>query len=69
MKKVLKKIDWFQVGVLGLGIAASIAKSFYENKKFDEALNKKFNEKIEKKVDQLIKDGLIKPVKDISKIK
>lgn len=62
MKKFLKKIDWFQVGVLGLGIAASLAKSFYENKKFDEALDKKFTEQIEKKVDKMIKDGVIAPV-------
>lgn len=60
MKKVLSKIDWFQIGVLGLGIAASVAKSFYENKKFDEALQKKFDEKIEKKVNELIENGRIK---------
>lgn len=60
MKKVLSKIDWFQIGVLGLGIAASVAKSFYENKKFDEALQKKFDEKIEKKVNELIESGTIK---------
>lgn len=62
MKKFIKKIDWFQVGVLGLGIAASIAKSFYDNKKFNEALDKKFAEEIEKKVDKMIKDGVITPV-------
>lgn len=62
MKKVLKKIDWFQVGVLGLGIAASVAKTFYENKKFNEALDKKLNEQIEKKVDKMVKDGIITPV-------
>ena len=26
MKKVLSKVDWIQVGVLGLGLVASLAK-------------------------------------------
>lgn len=62
MKKILKKVDWFQIGVLGLGIAASVAKTFYENKKFNESLEKKLEEKVEKKVDEMIEKGLITPV-------
>lgn len=54
MKKVLKKIDWVQVGVLGLGLAASLAKSIYEAKRFDADLDKKYEDNFEKKVNELI---------------
>lgn len=54
MKKVLKKIDWFQVGVLSLGVAASLAKSIYEAKRFDADLNEKYEDNFEKKVNALI---------------
>lgn len=63
MKKVFKKVDWVQIGVLGLGIAATLAKTIYENKKFNEALDKKFTEAIEKKVDKMVNDGVITPLK------
>lgn len=63
MKKIFKKMDWVQIGVLGLGIAATLAKSIYENKKFDEALDKKFTEAIDKKVNKMINDGVITPLK------
>ncbi len=62
MKKVLKKIDWFQIGVLGLGLAASLAKSVYEAKKFDANLEKKYDDHFEKRVNELI-DKKIKKLK------
>ena len=52
MKKVLKKIDWVQVGVLGL--AASLAKSIYEAKRFDADLEKRYDGNLEKKINEII---------------
>ena len=49
MKNIFKKMDWIQVGVLALGITASIAKTVYENKKFDDNLAKQTNNHFEKK--------------------
>lgn len=54
MKKVLKKIDWFQIGVLGLGLAASLAKSIYEVKRFDADLEKRYDCNLEKKINEII---------------
>lgn len=54
MKKVLSKIDWVQVGVLSLGLAASLAKSVYEAKRFDANLEKRCDEHFEKRVNELI---------------
>lgn len=54
MNKIFKKVDWVQVGVLALGITASIAKSIYEAKKFDANLQKQSNDHFEKKVNELI---------------
>ena len=54
MNKIFKKVDWIQVGVLALGITASIAKSIYEAKKFDANLQKQSNDHFEKKVNELI---------------
>ena len=36
MKKMVKKIDWVQIGVLGIGLVATLAKSIYEAKRFDQ---------------------------------
>ena len=54
MKKVLKKIDWIQVGVLGLGLAASLAKSIYEAKRFNADLEKRYDGNLEKKINEII---------------
>lgn len=54
MKKVLKKIDWIQVGVLSLGLAASLAKSIYEAKRFDADLEKRYDGNLEKKINEII---------------
>ena len=54
MKKVLKKIDWIQVGVLGLGLAASLAKSIYEAKRFDADLEKRYDGNLAKKINEII---------------
>lgn len=62
MKKVLKKIDWVQIGVLGLGLAASLAKSVYEAKRFDADLDKKYDGNFEKRVNELI-DKKMKNIK------
>lgn len=62
MKKFIKKLDWVQVGVLALGITASIAKTLYESKKFDENLAKQTNDQFEKKVNELI-DAKLKKLK------
>lgn len=60
MKKVLKKIDWVQIGVLSLGLAASLAKSVYEAKRFDSNLEKRCDDHFEKKVNELIDKRLNK---------
>jgi hypothetical protein len=60
MNKFIKKIDWIQVGVLALGITASLARTLYENKKFDENLTKRSNEHFDKKVNELIDQKLQK---------
>jgi len=62
MKNIFKKMDWIQVGVLALGITASIAKTVYENKKFDDNLAKQTNNHFEKKVNELI-DAKLKKIK------
>lgn len=62
MKKVLKKIDWVQIGVLSLGLAASLAKSVYEAKKFDANLEKRCDDHFEKRVNELI-DKKLKKIK------
>lgn len=62
MKKIFKKMDWIQVGVLALGITASIAKTVYESKKFDDNLAKQTNDHFEKKVNELI-DAKLKKIK------
>jgi len=58
MKNILKKIDWIQVSVLGLGVVASLAKSIYEAKRFDEDLDKKYDEHFEKKVSKIVEEKL-----------
>ncbi len=60
MKNILKKLDWIQVGVLVLGVTASLARTLYENKKFDESLAKKSDDHFEKKVNELIDQKLKK---------
>lgn len=60
MKKVIQKIDWVQVGVLGLGLIATLAKSVYEAKRFDEDLNKRYDDHLEKKVSEIIDKKLAK---------
>lgn len=62
MKNVLKKIDWFQVGVIGLGLTASLVKSIYENKRFDANLNKQYDEHFEKRVSEIV-DAKLKKLK------
>lgn len=62
MNKLFKKLDWFQVGVLALGITASVAKTIYESKKFDANLDKQHNDHFEKKVNELI-DAKLKKIK------
>ena len=54
MNNVLKKVDWVQVGVLGLGLFASLAKSIYESKPFDADLDKKYEQNFEKKVLEIV---------------
>lgn len=58
MKNILKKIDWIQVSVLGLGVVASLAKSIYEAKRFDEDLDKKYDEHFEKRVSKIVEEKL-----------
>ena len=60
MKNVLQKIDWVQVGVLGLGLAASLAKAIYESKRFDANLDKRCDDHFEKRVNELIDKKLKK---------
>lgn len=60
MKKFLEKIDWFQVGVLTLGLTASLAKSLYETKRFDDNLNKKYDDNLEKRINEIIDKKLAK---------
>ncbi len=60
MKNILKKLDWIQIGVLALGVTASLARTLYENKKFDENLSKKNDDHFEKKVNELIDQKLKK---------
>lgn len=60
LKKIdITRIDWCQVGVVGLGIAATIVKSIYENKRFDANLEKQyinhFEERVSKIVDKKLK--------------
>lgn len=56
----LSRIDWCQVGVFMLGIGATIAKTLYENKKFDENLDRQyiehFDERVSKIVDKKLKN-------------
>lgn len=54
MNKVLKKIDWFQVGVITMGLAATLVKSIYESKRFDSNLNKRYDDNFEKRVEEII---------------
>ncbi len=60
MKKVLSKVDWIQVGVLGLGLVASLAKSIYETKRFDADLDKKYEDNFEKRVSEIVDQKLKK---------
>lgn len=60
MKKVLSKIDWFQVGVISLGLVASLSKSIYDAKKFDSVIEKQLDEGLEKKVQEIVKKELKK---------
>jgi len=60
MKKVLSKIDWFQVGVLGLGLTASLVKSIYETKRFDANLNKRYDDNLEKRISEIVDKKLSK---------
>ena len=60
MKNFLEKVDWVQVGVLGLGLVASLAKSVYEAKRFDADLDKKYEEHFEKKVSKIVDEKLKK---------
>lgn len=60
MKKFLEKVDLVQVGVLGLGLVASLAKSVYEAKRFDADLDKKYEEHFEKKVSKIVDEKLKK---------
>ena len=60
MKDILKKVDWFQVGVLGLTLATTLAKGIYENKKFDANLNKQYDEHFEKRVAEIVDKKLKK---------
>jgi len=60
IKKVIKKVDWVQVGVLGLGLIASLAKSIYEAKRFDTNLNEKYNNHLEKRINEIIDKKLSK---------
>lgn len=62
MKKVLSKVDWIQVGVLGLGLVASLAKSIYETKRFDADLDKKYEDNFEKRVSEIV-DQKLKKIK------
>ena len=62
MKKVLKKVDWFQVSVLGLGLVASLAKSVYEAKRFDANLDKQYDQHFEKRVAEIV-DKKLKNIK------
>lgn len=60
MKKIIKKIDWIQIGVFSLGIIATVAKTLYENKRFNEELDKKYENNFEKKVSEIIDKKLSK---------
>ena len=60
MKKVLSKVDWFQVGVLVLGLSASLAKSIYETKRFDKNLNERYDDNLEKKISKIVDEKLKK---------
>ena len=60
MKKFLEKVDLVQVGVLGLGLVASLAKSVYEAKRFDADLDKKYAEHFETKVSKIVDEKLKK---------
>ena len=58
MKDALKKVDWVQIGVLGLGLVATLAKGLYENKRFDSDLEKRFNNRLEQKVEEIVEAKL-----------
>ena len=60
MKKILEKVDWAQVSVLGLGVVAYFAKAVYEAKRFDADLDKKYEEHFEKKVSEIVDKKLKK---------
>lgn len=60
MKKFLEKVDWVQVGVLGLGLVASFARSLYETKRFDADLDKKYEDNFEKRVEEIVDKKLNK---------
>lgn len=60
MKKVIKKIDWVQVGVLGLGLIASLAKSIYEAKRFDANLNERYDDHLDKRISEIVDKKLNK---------
>jgi len=54
MKNFLSKVDWFQVCVLTLGIAASFTKSIYESKRFDDNLDKRYDDNLDKRVSEIV---------------
>lgn len=60
MKKMVKKIDWVQIGVLSIGLVATLAKSIYEAKRFDQDLEEKYEKHFEKKVSEIVDKRLSK---------
>jgi len=62
MKDMFKKVDWFQIGVLGLGVVASLTKSVYETKRFNANLDKRYDDNFDKRVAEIV-DKKLKKIK------
>lgn len=60
MKRVLNKIDWFQVSVIGLTVVATLTKSIYDAKRFDSVIEKQLDDNLEKKIHEIVKKELKK---------
>lgn len=61
MKKFdIKNVDWFQVGVGGLTLLATLAKTIYDNKRFDARIDKDLDGRLVERVEEIVNQKLKK---------
>lgn len=61
MKKFdIKNIDWFQVGVGGLTLLATLAQTVYNNKRFDARIDADLDGRLVERVEEIVNQKLKK---------